>query len=159
MYLEKALPAPGYWTAIEHGRVHHGDKEARAREWGRLKGQGVKTGISDIAIWYLRDFHAIELKSGGNSTSDAQDGFGAAMVANGFRWQVIRSVAALHDYLLAAGVPVLPSMRVLAMRHDAALTVAPPKPKAATRPPRQRNPTKADIKRANAWYAMEDNFK
>lgn len=35
------------WSAIEHGRVHHGNDEQRAREWQRLAAQGVKKGIED----------------------------------------------------------------------------------------------------------------
>ena len=151
-YLKAALPEPGFYSGIEHARKQtlYSGMVQRAK--------GVKRGLADLNVWYLGQYIGIELKVS-SSTSEPQKAFGAAMEANGFSWHVIKSVVALHDLLLERGVPVLPSMRVLAMQHDAALTVAPPKPKAATRPPRQRNPTAADIKRANAWYAMEDNFK
>lgn len=133
MYLTKALPAPGFFSAIEHGRMHHGNDEQRGREWGRLKGQGVKTGLADVFIWHQNKFIAVELKAGKNTTSDSQDAFGDAMIANGFSYMVVHLVAELDAALRLHGIPVSPSMRVLAMQHDAALSILNPtkKPRAA----------------------------
>lgn len=115
MYLDDALPAPGWWSSVDHARK-------QSLKSGQIqKARGIKRGLCDVAIWYLGMFYGIELKAGKNDTSDAQDGFGVAMVATGFRYQVIRSVEALDLYLRNTGIPILPSMRVAAMQHDAAL--------------------------------------
>lgn len=130
MYLADALPAPGYWSSVDHARK----QSAQAGE--RQKARGIKRGLPDIMIWFRGLFIGVELKVG-SRISDAQDVFAGAMRANGFRYAVIRSVTELDTYLRDVGVPVLPSMRIAAMQHDAALSAAAPaKPKRAGNPRR-----------------------
>lgn len=145
MYLNQALPPPLFYSAIEHGRKHGGDDFQRAKEWSRLKAQGVKTGLADIFIWAPRRFIAIELKAGKNDTSDKQDQFAAAMVANAHHYHVVRSVAEL-DVILRIYAPILPSMRIAALGYDAELSapekVVLKKGGGGYRPPKPRaNPT------------------
>lgn len=144
MYLNAVLPAPGFWSAIEHGRKHGGTDEQRAREWQRLKAQGVKTGLADLFIWYRGQFIAPEAKVGDNRPSDAQQRFGAAMHANGFTWFAFWSVVELHDRLVALGVPIAPEMRKLAAHHDATLAAPEPtRPRRSAARPKPKKPTKA----------------
>ena len=138
MYLDKALPAPGFWSAIEHGRRHHGDKEERAREWERLKAQGVKVGLSDIMIWYRGLFIGAEAKVKPNGPSDMQEKFGFAMWDNGFGWFCYYSITDLHDRLVNLGIPIAPSFRIEAMHHDATLQVAKEPKKKSSRPRKPR---------------------
>ena len=153
-YLKQALPAPGFYSGIEHARkqtLYSGMVQ---------KAKGIKRGLADLNIWYRGKYIGVELKVN-SPISLPQMAFGSAMRENDFEWHVVKSVVALHDLLFTLAIPVLPSMRILALQYDAALSVPAAKPKArgATRPPRQRNPTKADIARANEWYAVRDNYK
>jgi hypothetical protein len=128
MYLKAALPPPpeAIWSAIEHGRMHHGSDEERAREWGRLKAKGVKVGLPDVfGVWCFK-FFAIELKAGRNDTSAAQDQFAAAWRANGGLYFVCRSVAEVDAALRSMSLPVHRSMAIAAAGHDAALSVPAP---------------------------------
>ena len=127
-YLDAALPAPGWWCSIITER-----KQSPAAGQ-RAKARGQRRGVSDIMIWYLGRFIGAELKIGKNDTSDAQDGFGAAMFANGFHYAVVRSVEVLDALLREQGVPVPPSMRIAALDHDAKLAL----PQAS--PTRKRKP-------------------
>ena len=121
MYLDAALPPPGWFSAIEHGRKHHGTEQQRMAEWSRLRAQGVKVGISDILVMYLGELIGVELKVGKNEPSKNQTDFGEMMEANGFKWRVIRSVCELHDWLVYLGIPIARSMFLAAVAHDAAL--------------------------------------
>ena len=145
MYLTKALPAPGFFSAIEHGRMHHGNDEQRGREWGRLKGQGVKTGLADVFIWHQNKFIAVELKAGKNTTSDSQDAFGDAMIANGFSYLVVRSIVSIDAALRLHSIPISPSMRILAMQYDAALSVPDAPRKASKARVVRKKPTRSSI--------------
>lgn len=122
MFLNEALPAPAFWSSIEHGQKLSGDKVQRARQWGRLKAQGIKTGLADIFIWWSGKFIGVELKVGDNDTSDAQDDFADAMRDNGFQCHTIRSVIALDELLRQVGMDIPRSMQIAAAGHDAALT-------------------------------------
>lgn len=146
MYLTAALPAPGFFSAIEHGRAHVGTPEQRMKEWQRLKAQGVKTGLADLFIWYRGMFLPVELKVDGNDTSSNQDRFEEAMAANGFLYEVCRSVESLDSTLRRRNIPILPSMRIAAMDHDAFLSI-PEKVVAKTyRPPRADKPDPKKLK-------------
>ena len=123
MYLANGLPPPGFWSSVEMGRLHAGTPEQRMHEWTRLAAQGVKVGLPDIMIWYMGRFIGVELKAGRNKSSDPQRTFAAAMRNNGFVVHEIRSIVGLHEALEFEGVPVLPSMRIAALHHDAALSV------------------------------------
>ena len=151
-YLKAALPAPGFFSGIEHARKQslYSGMVQRAK--------GIKRGLADLNVWYVGQYIGIELKVG-SSASEMQKSFGAAMQANGFHWAIVKSVLELHNLLVSRDVPVSSSMGLLAMQYDAALSVPAPKAKASTRPPRQRNPTKADIARSHRWNALQDNFK
>ena len=141
MYLEACLP-PGYrWSAVEHGRVHHGTPEQRAREWQRLKAQGVQTGLMDLFILGPRRFFAwVELKVGKNTTSDAQDVWGDFVMQAGHHWWLVRHVVDLHDLLADCGLPLTPLHREIALGHDRALEVERPAAKARAKP-RKAKPT------------------
>jgi len=154
MYLTDAIPAPGFWSAIEHGRQHHGDDQQRMREWQRLKGQGVKVGLSDIFIWYERQFIAIELKVG-SQVSDPQRAFCHAMKQNDFSWHVVRSVEAL-DAILRATIPILPSLRIAALHHDAELSKPEPAKKKGTyrRPAAKPKATSAALRASRQMYGL-----
>ena len=148
-YLKAALPAPGFFSGIEHARkqsLYSGMVQ---------KAKGIKRGLADLNIWYMGRYIGFELKVK-SPISPAQQAFGVAMQDNGFRWFVVRSVCELHDLLVSLNIPVLPSMRLLTMPYDAALSVPAPKTKTATRPPRQRNPTAKELARAREWYAVRD---
>ena len=131
MYLDAALPAPGWFSSIEMGRKHHGTEQQRMAEWARLKAQGCRVGIADILVIYVGQLIGVELKVGRNKASDQQEAFGAMMEVNGFRWRVIKSVCELHDYLVKSGIPIARSMFLAAVAHDAAL--AQPEPVKARR--------------------------
>jgi len=126
MWLDQFLPSPGTFTAIEHGRAHSGTPAQRAREWQRLKAQGVKTGLSDIMIWYRGRFIGVELKAGTNTASAAQEDFGRAMIANGFQWSVVRSVEGLATVLHQHGVPLSLTAPHVASGYDRELATAEP---------------------------------
>jgi hypothetical protein len=154
LYLKAALPEPGTYTAIEHGRVHAGTPEQRAREWSRLKSQGVRAGIMDLLVLFPGLFFSFELKVGKNTMSDKQEDWAASIAACGFIAREIRSVEALHDTLVSHGIPIAPSMRTLAMSHDACLsTPAPAKNRAAPRAPAATKPTASAIARSHAMRA------
>lgn len=141
MYLDKALPSPAFWSAIEHGRKHAGTDQQRMREWQHMKAQGVKTGLSDVMIWYLGKFLAPECKAGKNGTQPAQDVFRDAMLANRFSYRVIRSVAELDRYLRDEGIPIPRSLEILAMSYDAALAIP-----EATKPKAKRASSRQVVK-------------
>lgn len=153
-YLDKALPAPGWYSAIEHGRPHSGTPEQRAREWGRLAAQGVKAGIPDMDIRYLALVIGVELKAGKNKQSPAQLKTEAAFIANGCEYWVIRSVTELHDRLVAHLVPVPPSFRVMAMDYDARLAVPEPKKKVGGGKEKAMRPSRRAQKFAAAVYTQ-----
>ena len=155
MYLKDALPAPGYWSSVDHAR------KQSLRSGQIQKARGIKRGLPDIMIWYRGAFIGVELKAGRGDTSEMQDIVGAALEANGFVYSVVRSVEGLHATLERAGVPVLPSMRIAAMHHDAALAeaaYAPKKPpskprKAMAQKPNQRGLAKLAKLRAGGLFA------
>lgn len=132
LYLDHALPEPCTYSAIEHGRKHSGTQAQRAREWMRLKAQGVKAGVFDLIILAPGKFIGCELKAGKNTLSEAQQDWAKATAANSVDGShvalVIRSILGLHDALVGIGILIQPSMRILAMSYDACLSV-PEKPK------------------------------
>lgn len=149
MYLDRALPDPGYYSAIEHGQKLRGDAQQRQRQWGHLKAQGVKTGLADVFIWYLRLFIPIELKVGTKQRT-SQEAFEAAMRANGFDYYMAWSIVEIDNILRANGIPIEPSMRILAMQYDAALGDVEPVKKRAPSRPQIVKPTTASIRRSES---------
>jgi len=127
IYLNAALPAPGWWSSIAQERKQSPVAGAR------LKARGCKPGIADVLIWFEGRFIAVELKSRDGVMSEPQRAFATAMKRNGFAAYEIRSVEALHNALVYEGIPVLPSYLNIARMHDAALAAAEP---ARKKPPK-----------------------
>lgn len=121
LFLTSHLMHPCWFTAIEHGRKHHGTAEQRAREWQHMQAQGVKRGIGDILVLAPGYCCFIELKAGANKQSDSQYAFQAVMAALGHGYAVCRSVEQLAHALSERGIPLGPGWRLAAQHHDAAL--------------------------------------
>ena len=124
MYLDKALPAPGWWSSVGH------ERKQSPRAGQRQKAKGVRPGLPDVMIWYDGQFIAIELKTATGRLTDTQIAFADAMRRNRFSHCVARSVADVHSILSARCVPVERSMHVLALAYDAELAKELPPPRA-----------------------------
>lgn len=151
MLADSHILAPCWWSAIEHGRQHHGTKEQRAREWGRLQSQGVKQGIADM-LFMVRGFVLwVELKHGDNKPTEAQIRFAEAQRLIGNGYEVVRSVEALGDALERHGIPIAPGWRVKAQIHDAELAAVAPvvKRTGTTKGKSLRRPTLGQVARGN----------
>jgi len=127
MYLDKALPAPGWWSSVGH------ERKQSPRAGQRQKAKGVRPGLPDVMIWYDGQFIAIELKTVTGRLSDTQIAFADAMRRNRFSHCVARSVAEVHSILVARCVPVERSMHVLALVYDAELAKVQPAPRGASK--------------------------
>lgn len=152
MLLDSHLELPCWYTAIEHGRRHHGTKEQRAREWQHLQAQGVKQGIGDMLVLAPGHCLFVELKAKANKQSESQYAFQAKMAALGHGYEVVRSVEALGQALERNGVPLRAGWRVAAMQHDAALDSEPApavKRTGATKGKSLRRPTLGQVARGN----------
>ena len=134
MFLNSHLSAPCWFSALEHGRRHHGTAEQRAREWQALARQGLKTGIGDMLILAPGYALMVELKTATGRLSDAQIAMQNAMSYVGHGYVIARSVEALGEALERHGIPLAAGWRVAAMRHDAALDGDAPKRTRATKP-------------------------
>ena len=157
MWLKDHLAAPWTWSAIEHGRLHRGSDEERAREWGRLQAQGVKTGLGDLMIWGPeRRFANIELKWGDNDTRESQDRWANAIIGCGFRAYVVRSVAELCRILAEMEAPLGTLALPTAEAHDRALMAPPPvtKKRGAAKPGNRRASKKPSPKAIRKFEAM-----
>lgn len=143
---------PTYWTAIEHGRQHHGTKEQRAREWERLKAQGVKTGVADfllqrrgLSLWQ-------ELKVD-TEQSGPQEAFEAEQLAIGNGYEIARTVTQFGENCEKHGIALKPGWRVKAGLHDLELAAAQPPPKVrkvgTTTGKVARRPTLKQVARGN----------
>ena len=149
MFLTSHLVSPCWFTAIEHGRKHHGTAEQRAREWQYMQSQGIKTGIGDLLVLAPGYCCFIELKAGKNTQSEAQHAFQAVMAALGHGYDVCRSVEQLGEALSRNGIPLAANWRVAAMHHDAALDGEAPKKRAPR--PRAAKPTRRQVAAGNRW--------
>ncbi|MCC6574489.1 MAG: hypothetical protein IT462_11935 [Planctomycetes bacterium] len=147
-FLTSHLVKPCWFTAIEHGRRHHGTVEQRAREWQHLAAQGVKQGIGDLLVLAPGFCCFIELKAGANKQSEAQHAFQAVMAALGHGYSVVRSVEQLGEALSERGIPLAPNWRLAAQHHDAALD-GEPKPARKQSKPRAAKPTRSQVARGN----------
>lgn len=155
MLLTSHLAPPCWFTALEHGRRHHGAKEQRAREWQALVRQGVKAGIGDLLVLAPGYCCFIELKAGKNKQSDAQFAFQAVMATLGHGYAVVRSVEQLGEVLQDNGIGLAPGWRVAAQVHDAALDGEAPIRKRTAKPPAAK-PTRRQVAAGNAaslWMA------
>ena len=124
MYLDKALPAPGWWSSVAH------ERKQSPIAGQRQKARGVKPGISDTLVFYRARTIPIELKTATGRTSPAQEAFAAAMAANDIPYFICRSVESVHFALVQCGIPVERSMHVLALAYDAELAKDRPPPRA-----------------------------
>ena len=132
MYLDAALPAPGWWSSIAQERKQSPIAGAR------LKARGCKPGVADVLIWFEGRFIAVELKSAAGVMSEPQRAFATAMERNGFAAYEVRTVEALHEALVYEGVPVPANYLSIARTHDAALAAAEPVRKKPRQSSRQR---------------------
>lgn len=148
MLLKSHLMSPCWFTAIEHGRRHHGTMEQRAREWQHLARQGVQRGVADLLVLAPGYCAFVELKTQTGRQSDAQHAFQAAMAALGHGYAVCRSVEQLGEELSQRGIPLAAGWRQIAQAHDAALDVE-PKPKRPAKP-RAAKPSRGQVARWNA---------
>lgn len=154
MLLTSHLLSPCWFTAIEHGRKHHGTAEQRAREWQHMQSQGVKQGIGDLLVLAPGYCCFVELKAGANKQSPAQHAFQAVMAALGHGYALCRSVEQLGEALHGRGIPLAANWRMAAQLHDAALDADPKAARKASKP-RQAKPTRARVARWNdAMLAM-----
>lgn len=145
MLLDACLLPPCWWSSIAH------ERKQTPRQGQMQKARGVKAGLPDMMVWAPGHFLGVELKVGKNSTSDAQDGFGEAMVRLGNGYEVIRSVEALGEALERHGIPIAPGWRVKAQIHDMELASAQPTVKrtGTTTGKSLRRPTLQQVARGN----------
>jgi hypothetical protein len=115
MFLDKFLAPPAYWSSVGH------ERKQTLRQGQMQKARGIKRGLPDVMVWSPGYFLGIELKSGKNSTTDAQDGFAEAMARNQHGYAVVRSVEQLGEALQQHGIGLLWGWRQAAQPHDAAL--------------------------------------
>jgi len=155
MFLTSHLASPCWFTAIEHGRKHHGTAEQRAREWQFLARQGLKSGIGDMLVLAPGYCLFLEMKAGANKKSEAQHAFQAVMAVLGHGYEVVRGVEELGEKLVQHGIPLAPGWRLKAQIHDAALDGEPnlrtSKPNLRTSGAKVRTskPTRAQIAAGN----------
>lgn len=150
-YLKAALPAPAFYSGIEHAR------KQSVFAGAVQKAKGIKRGLADLNIWYRGQFIGIELKVA-SPVSSMQDAFGKAMHDNGFNWRVVRSVVELHDYLAAElFIPIPASMRSAAMHHDAALSLPEPERTRTPGPARKAKPSRAQIAAGHRFYEVSNS--
>jgi hypothetical protein len=148
MLLDSHLPAPCWFTAIEHGRKHSGTAEQRARQWQHLKAQGVKQGVADLLILAPGFALMVELKAAANKQSPAQLAMQQAMARLGHGYAVVRSVEQLGEAMQDAGVPLAVGWRIKAQLHDLALAAEAPARKKPARKLQQK-PTARQIAAGN----------
>jgi len=142
MFLDAHLVRPCWWSSVGH------ERKQTLRQGQLQKARGIKRGLPDMMVWAPGYFCGIELKAGKNDTTDAQDGFAAAMAALQHGYAVVRSVEQLGDALEARGIPLAPGWRIKAQLHDMALDTALPHVPARAKPPSAK-PSRSQIARGN----------
>lgn len=143
-FFSKALPHDAYYTAIDHAR-----KMSRIAGAQR-KARGVKAGIPDWVIIYQGITLWIEQKA--NSTlSEHQKTTGAALIANGHRWCMCRTLDAAEQAIRDAGIPLRATLGEIQDRI--AEQDVPPRKRAARKPkaePRFTLGKRATVRARNA---------
>jgi hypothetical protein len=129
MFLDSHMLPPCWWSSVGH------ERKQTLRQGQMQKARGIRRGLPDVMIWAPGYFLGVELKSGKNTTTDAQDGFAQAMARNQFGYEVVRSVEQLGEALQRHGIPLAAGWQIAAMHHDAALDVP---TKGHNKPPRAR---------------------
>jgi len=99
-FLDVALPAEAVAFAIPNGGKRH------VREAARMKGLGVKAGISDICVIHRGRAAFIELKSATGRMSPAQREMARKLIYCGAAVCMCRSVEEVEASLLEACVPL-----------------------------------------------------
>ena len=138
MFLDAHLVRPCWWSSVGH------ERKQTLRQGQMQKARGVKRGLPDVMIWAPGYFCGVELKAGKNDTTDAQNGFAAAMAALQHGYAVVRSVEQLGEALERHGIPLAPGWRIAAQHHDAALD-GEPKPARKPSKPRAAKPTRGQV--------------
>lgn len=100
-YLRAALPG-----AV----IHHSPNELAMRGRGAArilsnqKLMGMLPGFPDFLVLYAGRIIGLEVKAKGNSATDEQKAVGAAIIANGGLWAVVRSVDEAKARMVEWGV-------------------------------------------------------
>lgn len=142
-YLRKALPP----EALVWSTDHAGKRSVAAG--ARMKQRGIIPGISDMFVFWRGTLVALELKSGRNGATDAQDVFGHAVMDNGGRYYVVNSLEHIEAYLRHVGIPLRATM-LTAVERDA-LLAAPKAPRKSK--PRVQKPSAARVRKVQAVMA------
>lgn len=143
------IDPPTWWSAIEHGRRHHGTDIQRAAEWGRMKAQGVKPGIADMMFQRAGFTLWVEFKAGTNRQTPVQRQFEAAQNAIGNGYVVVRTLGHMGDALAEAGFGLGLGWQLAAWRYDAELAAIAPAKKRLAAP--KAKPTLSQIARGNRF--------
>ena len=100
-YLQLALPG----AVIHHSPQNLGVKgEGIARAVALAKSMGMVIGWPDLVVIWRGRVMGFEVKAEAGAASDAQKAVGAAFIANGAQWAVVRSIADVTQYLAEWGV-------------------------------------------------------
>lgn len=99
-FLKRALPS----TAL-HSHFPAGESRS-AITGARLKRMGLQKGWPDFLIIHDGKLVGLELKAGKGKASPEQTAVGDAFVANGFSWQIVRSLEEVERVLIGAGIPL-----------------------------------------------------
>ena len=125
-FLSKALPPDAYWTSIDVGR-------STSAQIGALrKARGIRSGIPDVLIVYRGVTQWIELKHD-TSLSPNQELTRDALLRNGHRWALARSVEEVEAACRDAGIPLRATLGQIRTRITEQNERLPPKPKRAAR--------------------------
>lgn len=137
-FLSKILPADAYYTAIDVGRSPNA-------HWGMMrKMRGVKPGIPDFVIAWKGTALWLECKAAGGSLSPHQKTTRDALIHNGHRWALVRSMDDIEAACTDAGIP----LRATAGGVRDRIAVQTSKRKASQRPQRQDDAWSAVARRA-----------
>lgn len=99
-FLRKALPSRAVFFHVPNGELR--DKRTAAK----LKAYGVLPGVPDFIVICDGKLIGLELKAPKGRASPEQVAIGDAFVANGFNWQIVRSLEEVERVLLGAGIPL-----------------------------------------------------
>ena len=98
-YLNAALPKDAVWTTVGHG----GGGKVRGAQ---LKAMGLRAGWPDVQILWNGEFYGIELKTVKGRSSPEQDACMEAIFEAGGRYETIRSLDELQDWLRMLCMPL-----------------------------------------------------
>jgi hypothetical protein len=96
--------------ALPHAITHHSaqnfgiEGDAIKRAVALAKAMGMVSGWPDLVTLYNGKVMGWEVKAEGGTVSDAQKTVGAAFIANGAHWAVVRSIDDVKQYLAEWGI-------------------------------------------------------